>query len=128
MNEQQRQAHRARLLALGQRLRSDLAALRGTALRGIGAASSGNLSNVPHHLADLANDTFEQEVDVGLLENEQQVLRAIAAALDRIDDGTFGRCLRCEKAIPEGRLKALPYASRCVRCEEKAEQEQRARA
>src|SRR5437764_595465 len=81
------------------------------------AEASGGLSNAPLHLADLANDHFEQEVAAGLLQNEQALLGAIEVAMDRVEDGTYGKCIRCGKEIPEERLKAVPYASRCVACE-----------
>ncbi len=124
MTEQQAQAHRERLLEMGKRLNGDVAGLRDEALRGTGGDASGNLSNAPMHLADLANNNFEQEVAAGLLQNEQQVLGAISAALDRLDAGTFGRCEECGRDLPEGRLQALPYASRCVACAERFEREE----
>jgi len=123
MNEQRTETHRQRLLALAERLKGDVSTLRDVALRGGGAEASGNLSNVPLHLADLANETFEQDLAIGLLQNGQQVLGDIAAALDRIEAGTFGRCVSCGKEIPEGRLTALPYASRCIACEQQVEKE-----
>ena len=92
-------------------------------MRGTGGDASGGLSNAPLHLADLATDTFEQEVALGLLQNQQQVLNAILAALDRLDAGTFGLCERCGREIPEERLRAVMYASRCIECEQQAEQE-----
>jgi DnaK suppressor protein len=74
--------------------------------------------------ADLATDNSQQEVAAGVLQNEQQMLAAIAAALDRLDAGAFGRCVGCGRTIPEARLRALPYASRCVACEERLENEE----
>jgi RNA polymerase-binding transcription factor DksA len=124
MNEQQTQAHRQRLLAKAERLKGDLPGLRGDALRGVGGGAGGNLSNVPQHLGDLANDTFEHEMAVGLLESEEQVMGAITTALNRLDAGAFGRCEWCGREIAEGRLTVLPYASRCIGCERQAEQEE----
>jgi DnaK suppressor protein len=45
-------------------------------------------------------------------------LKNVQSALRRIDEGEFGVCLRCEEAIPERRLKALPWAAYCVACQE----------
>ena len=123
MNDKQIQAHRQRLLALAARLKGDVSELRDVALKGVGGEPSGNLSNVPVHLADLANQTFEQELAIGLLQNGQEVLGAIAAALDRIEAGTYGKCERCGRPIAEERLQALPYASRCIACEQRVERE-----
>jgi hypothetical protein len=82
MKKQQWQAHRERLIELAVRLRGDVARLRQAALRQTGGEASGSLSNTPLHLAELAADTFEQEVAVGLLQNEHELLQAIGAALD----------------------------------------------
>jgi RNA polymerase-binding transcription factor DksA len=122
MNEPQMQAHRKRLLALAERLKVELSGLRDTALQSVGDAG-GNLSHVPLHLGDLSNASFEQIVALGLLRNEQEVMGAVAAALDRIDAGTFGRCEQCGKDIPQERLTALPYVSLCITCAQEAEKE-----
>ncbi len=48
-------------------------------------------------------------------------LRAIEEALLRIDEGTFGICDDCEENISSGRLNAMPFALRCVECQERHE-------
>jgi RNA polymerase-binding transcription factor DksA len=60
--------------------------------------------------------TYEREFTLGLQENEEHTLGEIAAALGRIEQGTFGHCDGCRKAIPKDRLNALPYARYCVGC------------
>jgi DnaK suppressor protein len=123
MTEQRTETHRLRLRALAHRLNGDMPGLRNAALRSSGGEASGGISNAPLHLADLATDSFEQEVALGLLQNQQQVLNAILVALDRLDAGTYGRCERCGQDIPEERLKVVTYATRCVSCEQLAELE-----
>lgn len=123
MTEKEREKYRQRLLEMGGRLKGEVSSLRDAALRRTGGEASGNLSSVPLHLADLASDSFQQEVAVGLLQNEQQILGAISEALDRLDAGTYGTCDRCGKKIPAERLDAIPYARRCVSCEQQVEQE-----
>jgi DnaK suppressor protein len=44
--------------------------------------------------------------------------RHVKAALLRIQDGSFGICTDCETAISPKRLAALPWATRCIRCQE----------
>lgn len=66
------------------------------------------------HLADSATDTFMRELDGGLEENAEHILEAIQAALRRIDDGTYGTCVSCGRAIDEERLEAVPYATLCI--------------
>src|SRR6516225_6843240 len=96
---------RQRLFAIGKRIQGDFSAVADDALRRTGGEAAGNLSNAPYHLADLSNDTIEHEVAVGLLENQGLLLEQISAALNRIDDGTFGRCLECGRPIPTERLE-----------------------
>lgn len=52
------------------------------------------------------------------LDRTSAVLKNIRAALDRLQDEIYGICLRCEQPIPEKRLKAVPWASHCVKCQE----------
>jgi RNA polymerase-binding transcription factor DksA len=124
MNQRQKKRLREQLETLALRLDGNVSSLKDAALRSSGGDASGNLSNAPVHLADLASDNFEQEMAVGLLQNQEQVLRQIAAALERLDAGKFGTCERCGKRIPAQRLEAIPYASRCAACEGKAEAEE----
>ncbi|GAA4215159.1 MULTISPECIES: TraR/DksA family transcriptional regulator [Microbispora] len=46
---------------------------------------------------------------------------AVLAALRRLEDGGYGRCVDCGSAVPEGRLEARPEAARCVQCQSRAE-------
>lgn len=50
------------------------------------------------------------------LEQEQQTLKEIEAALNRMDRGSYGVCENCGEPIPEARLRALPWARYCVKC------------
>ena len=106
-------SYRAKLLALRDRLAGDVSSLADEA-RNSEEEASGNLSHVPIHMADLG--TYEREFTLGLLENEGRTLEEVAAALGRIEQGTFGHCEGCRKAIPSDRLHALPYARYCVEC------------
>jgi RNA polymerase-binding transcription factor DksA len=116
VTERELAGYRQQLLALADRIRSDLTDLTGEALRRAGGEASGNLSNTPLHLADLGSDAFEHEVNLGLLENEGQALNEIAAAITRMENGTYGRCERCGAEIGRERLQALPYVQHCIEC------------
>jgi RNA polymerase-binding protein DksA len=109
-------AYRHRLLDLLRRLGSDRSQLKDEALRGTGGEASGSLSDVPLHLGDLGSHEFEEELTLGLIENEEQLIEGINDALARIEQGTFGRCEACGKAVSRERLHALPYARHCVAC------------
>src|SRR5262249_23165864 len=58
------------------------------------------------------------------LQRDQEELRAIQDARERIGEGTYGDCIDCGNAIPFERLKAQPSASRCVTCHSRYEQQQ----
>jgi DnaK suppressor protein len=73
-------------------------------------------SSLPIHLADLGSDNFEQELTLSLVGNEKEALDKIEFALERIADGSYGKCEDCGKKIPESRLEAIPYAAVCVQC------------
>jgi RNA polymerase-binding protein DksA len=122
MNQAELDAFRQQLLDLRSRLRGDVSHLTTEALRKTGGEASGSLSNTPIHMADLGTDNFEQEFTLGLIQNEEQALDEIAAALDRLDQHTFGRCEECQKDIPRSRLHALPYTRYCVDCARKLQQ------
>ena len=86
-----------------------------------GTDAAGDLSTLPMHLADLGTDSFEQDITLGLMENESDELHEIEEALDRIKEGTFGLCESCKKKIPKERLRAIPYTRLCVNCKKKEE-------
>lgn len=76
---------------------------------------------VPDHL-DLAQESIARGRRVTLLTQAQQQLEHIQAALQRVDEGTYGLCAACGEPIPPDRLEVLPYASLCVRCQAQHEQ------
>jgi len=115
------QAFQQQLNALRDRHNGDVSHLADEALRRTGGGASGNLSNMPIHMADLGTDNFEQEFTLSLMQNEEQLLGEIGAALERIKQGSFGQCEECEGAIPKARLQAVPYARHCVECARKLE-------
>ena len=75
-----------------------------------------------NHLADSATATLNREIDYTLEENSTAVLTAIDAALERIDEGTFGTCQRCGNPIAPERLEARPWATLCIDCKRREEQ------
>jgi len=59
----------------------------------------------------------EGGADVALLESLDQTVRQIDAALERLNTGAYGRCDACGEGIPIARLRAVPFATRCVPCQ-----------
>lgn len=123
MTQAEIEGYRKQLTALRDRLDGDVDHLAGEALHRGGDETSGNLSHLPIHMADLGSDNFEQENTLNLLAQERHLLDEINAALDRIGRGVFGRCEECEKPItPKARLKEIPYTRYCVECARKLDQ------
>jgi DnaK suppressor protein len=64
---------------------------------------------------------FVRDVDFALMQMKSQTLLGIDEALHRLEEGTYGVCADCAQEIPEARLKALPFATRCRECQERFE-------
>jgi RNA polymerase-binding protein DksA len=72
-----------------------------------------------NHMADDASEAFEQAKELALHQNAKQVLAQVTDALNRFEQGTYGRCDRCGEEIDPARLKALPYATLCLHCQQR---------
>ena len=83
--------------------------------------ASGDLSGYRVHMADVASDAYDQEFAIGLVSSEQNLLREVEKALNKIESRNYGLCEDCGKRISVKRLKAIPYAHLCIDCKEKEE-------
>jgi DnaK suppressor protein len=108
-----RTADRRRQEALEDLLRRQRAALQSRTQRLRDGQPSGVMD-----LEERALDTEEQGVGCSLLELTYQTLQGIETALQRLDAGQFGVCSDCGRTISEARLRALPFALRCLVCQE----------
>lgn len=70
---------------------------------------------------DLADVAITDSMQAANLNRHRATLRAIKEALLRIDEGTYGTCEDCGEEIFIGRLNAVPFALRCVECQETQE-------
>lgn len=84
---------------------------------------SGDMSGYGLHIADVASDNYERDFSLGLVSDERKVLLEIEEALKRIETKTYGICQMCDKPIASTRLKAIPHARYCRKCQEKMEKE-----
>lgn len=87
--------------------------------------AAGDLSAYSIHMADMATDNYDREFSLGLADNEQKLLHRIEAALEKMDNKTYGVCEVCSKKISKLRLKAVPFAEMCVPCQEKLEKKKK---
>ena len=121
MKKAEMKEYKDRLVLLRARLRGDVHAMADAALKKTRSESSGDLSFMPIHMADLGTDNFEQEFTLSLMENDETTLGQIEAALERIEEGVYGTCVDCEARIPKTRLNAIPHTPYCVKCASKVE-------
>ena len=70
----------------------------------------------------------ERDLAIRNVDRESRLLRQVKAALQRVRDGDFGVCIECESAISPKRLSAVPWASRCIQCQDAADQDTRERS
>ena len=113
-------AYKEKLLDLRARLRGDVSTMAKVALRKSGMAGSES-SGMPIHMAELGSDNFEQEFTLSLLATEEDTLGLIEAALERVEDGDYGKCVECGGVVAKTRLNAIPYTPVCIRCAEELE-------
>lgn len=65
---------------------------------------------------DNAEEMEEKEASQGLINVLNDNLKEVNAALERMDQGTYGHCANCNEEIPVERLRAYPAATSCVKC------------
>ncbi len=122
MKKAEMRVYKERLIVLRARLRGDVNAMANAALNKTRSEASGDLSSMPIHMADVGSDNFEQEFTLSLMENDEETLDSIEAALERIEEGIYGSCIECGGRIPKTRLNAIPYTPYCVKCASAIEQ------
>ena len=122
LNITQLDQFRTLLITKRNLLQGDVDAMGIQALKGSDGSGSGE-SHMPLHLADLGTDNYEQDFTLGLIESEEEEIREIDQAIDRIQEGSFGICENCESHIPIERLKAIPHSRLCIKCQTQYEQE-----
>jgi RNA polymerase-binding transcription factor DksA len=82
---------------------------------------SAELSHYDQHPADAASSISEADREGALLDAARGQRAQVVAALARVEDGTYGRCVDCGVDLPAERLEARPEAARCISCQTAAE-------
>ncbi|SEA60588.1 transcriptional regulator, TraR/DksA family [Desulfuromusa kysingii] len=88
--------------------------------RAYAASQSLGKDGVPD-IGDMSANSYHQEVLMNLSETQRSRVRDIDAALERIDKGVYGLCLRCEEEIPARRMEVRPFSRYCVDCKAEVE-------
>jgi RNA polymerase-binding transcription factor DksA len=96
------------------------------ALKKSGKDDAGDLSGYSQHLADAGTDTADRDFALSLISNEQEALKEIADAIERMKKGTYGVCEITNKAIPAARLIAVPFTRYSLEGQKELERNRRA--
>ena len=96
--------------------------MRDVRTEGGGVTMQGVLDSAESSEADI-----QDEIEFALIQMKTETLSKIDEALQRLETGAYGNCFECGNEITERRLRALPFAVRCMACEEAREQATRGR-
>lgn len=108
------QEHQARLRAMLTALSTDIDRLEEEAIgeRGIQIDASG----------EGGTDSYSQEFSLELIQRDENTVREVLDALDRVKNGSYGFCEACQVPIGKERLKHMPHARNCIGCQRKEEE------
>jgi RNA polymerase-binding transcription factor DksA len=109
MNATYVQTQKRRLMKLRGRLRHDIN-------RMLEAVQEEQRPPGEHERWMIPSESVDKEIN--LEHTEEEIRRAVNAALERIESGAYGECVDCGKKIPGVRLNAIPYVERCLKCEQ----------
>ena len=109
--------YRETLLALRASLLGDMTQIEDDSLK-----DHSKTTSIPTDMEELGSDNADQEITVTLLGSNKDTFDQIQAAIQRIEDGVYGRCEECGIEIPKPRLDAIPYAAECERCTSQREE------
>jgi len=102
-----------------EKLLDKLGYLRETSMNTTLKDASGDHSSYSFHMADQGTDAQEREKAFLFASRETQYFERLELALKRIEEGTFGVCVKCKKPIARERLEAVPIATMCYDCKTK---------
>lgn len=85
-------------------------------IKSLSSASLRSNRQAGEELADVGSDDFIRETELHLMTEEGKRLVLINAALENMENGSYGICADCSEPISIGRLKAKPYATLCIDC------------
>ena len=120
MNKRELEKFKKLLLAEGKHFSDGIKAIERDTMESTEGDKSGDFAS----FAEAGTDNNDRETALRLASSESAQLNAVAEALERIEDGSYGLCIDCNEKIPVKRLEVFPAAKRCVGCKEIFEKEQ----
>ncbi len=121
LNKKTCEFYKKLLLEKREELLGDISQISEETLKKSQKDASGDISGYTFHMADVATDNYDREFSLGLASKERGVLFEINHVLVKLQEGTFGLCESCKKPISKVRLKAVPYATLCLKCQQNKE-------
>lgn len=107
-----------------EKFRKRLLEKRRELLKGVQNSSSSSMetgSDGIQDIADQASSAYTKEFLLSVGDEERRVLKQIEIALQKIKEGSYGKCDVCKSPISLKRLEAIPFAQLCIDCKEKEE-------
>ncbi len=118
-NNNQKARHKKVLLDRKRRMWNEL---REEIFRKLGK-DYGDQFDIPHDLEELSVLDLVEDLGLSVTDLRRQELETMEIALRKLDEGTYGKCSRCGAEIDEERLKVMPYAEHCLRCQTEIEEQ-----
>jgi len=118
MTETSTSSRESDLAAIRQQVESERSRLEQELAHLKGEAPTADQAPFHEHPTDHAGEMEEHERQLAIRENLEQMDRQCQDALDRLARGDYGVCRSCGREIDIERLKALPYATKCIPCKE----------
>jgi RNA polymerase-binding protein DksA len=124
MTDQELQHYKKKLLEKLVGLKQSIQDMGESVLERSRMDATGDITNIPTHIADISADSFWQDLTLGLIENKERVIKNIESALERIENGSYGICENCNEEISKKRLDHVPYTKLCINCKMEDERKQ----
>lgn len=121
MKKEQLLHYKQLILEKRNALLRELDYLRDSGLNSAPKDQSGEHSTYTYHMADQGTDTMYREQQYLFAAREGNYLYHLDLALERIEQGEYGICVRCGKEISPERLEAVPHVRLCIICKSKEE-------
>lgn len=119
MNKNEMEKYRSMLLKEKNKINETIEDMKVNGLSRNQREEIDELSVIDNHPADMGTEMFDKERGYALLDNEKSILTQIDEAINRIENGTYGKCELCGKEIQSERIKFMPYVLTCMDCESK---------
>jgi YteA family regulatory protein len=119
MDKNAMEGYKARLINQKKSIYDTIKDMKGNGLDDSQRDEVSELSTIDNHPADMGTEMFDKERYYSLLDNEKSMVHQIDIALNRIDQGVYGKCEMCGKDIDNERLNFSPSAITCISCENK---------